>query len=240
MTIDELAAHVRVPSRTIRFYQSKGALMAPEIRGRTAFYGPAHVDRLEVIGVLKDRGLSIRAIRDLMNHIDRGELDLGEWLGLEERLSMAWSEDAPTVLSSDELTEALAGLPKGSLALIIEFGLVERRGDRFLVQSPGMLQVLRQVYAAGVDVELATEAGAVIEKHTRALTRDLVQLFLARAGSGFGVSGAPDDIRDTVAAVRAPAREAVSLLFSRAMQEALRKLVETGLPLDPKKLARKR
>jgi DNA-binding transcriptional MerR regulator len=152
MTIDELAAHTRVPSRTIRFYQAKGALMAPEIRGRTAFYGPAHVDRLEAIGMLKDRGLSIRAIRDLMSRIERGDLDLGEWLGLEERLTMPWSEDAPTVLSSEELNEALAGLPAGTLALTIEFGLVERRGDRFLVQSPGMLQVLRQVHAAGVDV----------------------------------------------------------------------------------------
>ena len=28
MTIDDLAAQTRVPSRTIRFYQSKGALIA--------------------------------------------------------------------------------------------------------------------------------------------------------------------------------------------------------------------
>src|SRR5258708_24418105 len=33
-TIDELASTARVPSRTIRFYQSRGALMPPEIRGR--------------------------------------------------------------------------------------------------------------------------------------------------------------------------------------------------------------
>lgn len=235
MTIDELAAHTRVPSRTIRFYQAKGALMAPEIRGRTAFYGPAHVVRLDAIGMLKDRGLSIRAIRDLMSRIERGDLDLGEWLGLEERLTMPWSEDAPTVLSSDELNEALAGLPAGTLALSIEFGLVERRGDRFLVQSPGMLQVLRQVHAAGVDVQLAAEAGDIIEKHARALTSELVQLFVSRAGRGFGASATPEAIRETVAAVRAPARDAVTLLFSRTMQEALRKLVESGLTLDSKK-----
>lgn len=235
MTIDELAAHTRVPSRTIRFYQAKGALMAPEIRGRTAFYGPAHVVRLDAIGMLKDRGLSIRAIRDLMSRIERGDLDLGEWLGLEERLTMPWSEDAPTVLSSEELNEALAGLPAGTLALTIEFGLVERRGDRYLVQSPGMLQVLRQVHAAGVDVQLAAEAGDIIEKHARALTSELVQLFVSRAGRGFGAAATPEVIRETVAAVRAPARDAVTLLFSRTMQEALRKLVESGLTLDPKK-----
>ena len=33
-TIDELTAATGVPSRTIRFYQSKGTLEKPEIRGR--------------------------------------------------------------------------------------------------------------------------------------------------------------------------------------------------------------
>ena len=46
LTIDELAAPVGVPTRTIRFYQARGALMRPEIRGRVAFYGDAHVERL--------------------------------------------------------------------------------------------------------------------------------------------------------------------------------------------------
>ena len=43
-TIDELAAASHVPSRTIRFYQSKGVLMAPQIKGRVAFYGDEHVE----------------------------------------------------------------------------------------------------------------------------------------------------------------------------------------------------
>src|SRR5690606_19593317 len=42
MTIDELAAQTGVPTRTIRFYQARGALMRPEIRGRVAYYGDAH------------------------------------------------------------------------------------------------------------------------------------------------------------------------------------------------------
>ena len=38
-TIDEISALAQIPSRTIRFYQSRGALMPPVIRGRVAFYG---------------------------------------------------------------------------------------------------------------------------------------------------------------------------------------------------------
>src|SRR5690349_16595231 len=70
-TIDQLATMTRVPSRTIRFYQSKGALQPPQIRGRVAFYGAAHVERLKLIGSLQDRGLSIRAIRDLLQQADK-------------------------------------------------------------------------------------------------------------------------------------------------------------------------
>ena len=45
---------------------ASGALMPPEIRGRVAYYGPAHVERLKLIAQLQDRGLRIDAIRDLL------------------------------------------------------------------------------------------------------------------------------------------------------------------------------
>ena len=63
-TIDELSATTRVSSRTIRFYQSKGALPKPTIRGRVAFYTEQHVERLGLIAKLQDQGLRIKAIRD--------------------------------------------------------------------------------------------------------------------------------------------------------------------------------
>src|SRR4030088_3159235 len=92
-TIDEIASLSRVPSRTIRFYQSRGALMAPEIRGRVAYYGKPHVERLKLIAQLSDRGLRIDAIGDLMKRIDRGEVDLAEWLGVEEEMQAPWVTD---------------------------------------------------------------------------------------------------------------------------------------------------
>ena len=49
MTIDQIAAVTGIPGRTIRYYQSRGALMPPEIRGRVAYYSEQHVERLELI-----------------------------------------------------------------------------------------------------------------------------------------------------------------------------------------------
>jgi DNA-binding transcriptional MerR regulator len=107
-TIDELASAAKVPSRTIRFYQSRGALMSPEIRGRVAYYGAAHLERLKLIAQLQDRGLRIDAIRDLLTSIDRGEVDLAEWLGVEQQVQAPWANDQPRTVTEEELYE-LAG-----------------------------------------------------------------------------------------------------------------------------------
>src|ERR1700738_1069220 len=107
-TIDEMASLARVSSRTIRFYQSRGALMAPSIRGRVAYYGAKHLARLKLIAQLQDRGLSITATRDLLASIDKGETDLAEWLGVEQELQASWANDHPRTVTEAELYE-LAG-----------------------------------------------------------------------------------------------------------------------------------
>src|SRR5215469_17845111 len=105
-TIDELASVAQLPSRTIRFYQSRGALMPPEIRGRVAYYGAPHVERLKLIAQLQDRGLRIDAIRDVLSSIDRGELDLAEWLGVEQQVQAPWVNDQARTVTEEELYEA--------------------------------------------------------------------------------------------------------------------------------------
>src|SRR5689334_22417430 len=85
-TIDELAALTSVPSRTIRFYQAKGALPPPVRRGRVAYYDDSHAERLKLVAHLQDRGLSLRAIRDLFQHAEGGDVSVSEWLGVGEQL----------------------------------------------------------------------------------------------------------------------------------------------------------
>lgn len=232
-TIDGLASASGVPSRTIRFYQSKGALMPPQIVGRVAHYGPEHLERLELIGQLKDRGLRIRAITEVMQHIATGEVDIAEWLGIEENLRKPWADDAPQLLGPGVLEKRLEGFAPGSLAALVEYGLVERRDDTYLLRSPGLLDVAEALHSAGVDVELTVDAGRVIEKHVGAMTRDLAQLFIERAGHGFGDK--PGDVGASLAVIRKPAMHAVQLLFAKAMQDVLRELIESGGILSPSK-----
>src|SRR6185369_9183624 len=125
-TIDELAAITKVPSRTIRFYQAKGVLTRPEVRGRVAYYGPAHVQRLELIASLQDRGLRIDAIRDLCARIDKGELDVHEWLGLDAQLQGSWADEKPRTLTEAELVELAGERRPGLVSALVRARLAER------------------------------------------------------------------------------------------------------------------
>jgi DNA-binding transcriptional MerR regulator len=227
-TIDELAAVSGVPSRTIRFYQSAGAIPRPEIRGRVAYYGPAHVERLKLVADLQDRGLRIKAICDLLGKIDKGELDLNEWLGLEAQLGTPWANDKPRLMDERELVEAIGARRPGLIADLVRFGLMQRQGDAFLVPSPGLLQVAMRLHAAGVDLETATGGLSILRKHARRAARDLAKLFFKRAADGFGRAARTSDLEQAFGALRPMSQEALRLSFGQEMERLLRELLESG------------
>src|ERR1700736_5022968 len=72
LTIDELAQLMGLPSSTIRLYRTKGLLPPPQRRGRSAFYGPGHVARVDLIGRLQERGFSLAAIAELVQQWEEG------------------------------------------------------------------------------------------------------------------------------------------------------------------------
>ena len=239
-TIDELATATRVPSRTIRFYQSKGALPAPQIRGRVAYYGPEHIERLKLIGTLQDRGLRIRAIRDLLTQADKGELALNEWLGLEHELQEPWANDRPRVVTEAELQEMLGERRPGAIAEMLRLGQIERRGDSYLIHSPALFQVALRLEAAGVDFETGVGASAILHKYLSRAAQDLTSYFYKRTGDGFGRDVTAGDVREAYKALRPLGQEAVRIIFGQEMERALRKLVDSGVTSELAQKRRKR
>jgi len=222
-TIDELAALARVPSRTIRFYQAKGALMPPAIKGRVAYYGQLHIERLKLIAQLHDRGLRIDAIRDLLASIDRGEVALAEWLGVEEQVQASWSNDRPRTVSEEELYELAGTKRPGLLADLVRTRLVQRTGDVYLVRSPALLVLAVKAEPAGIELETAAIASVRLKKRMDEAAADLVKVFLKRAEAG-----EVDDIGKLLEALRSIGTEAVRVIFGRAMERALREVFESG------------
>jgi DNA-binding transcriptional MerR regulator len=237
-TIDELAAKARVPSRTIRFYQSRGALMAPAIRGRVAYYDEAHLERLKLIAQLQDRGLRMDAIGDLVSSIERGEVDLAEWLGVEQQMQTSWANDQPRAVSESELGSLLGRPRAGLVADLVRLRMIERRGEVFLLESPALLAIAMKLEAAGVDLTTARAAADIVQKHLTRAVDDLIALFMRRAVEGELGIPQPAKLLETV---RPLALEAVRVIFARAMEGGLRKLVDSGkLAALPRKTKRKR
>ena len=222
-TIDELAAVAQVPSRTIRFYQARGALMPPEIKGRVAYYGKAHVERLTLIAQLQDKGLRIDAIQDLVTRIDRGEVALAEWLGVEQQVQASWANDRPRTVTEAELYELAGTRRPGLLADLVRTRIAARTGDVYLVRSPALLALAVKLETVGVDVEVAASASAVLRKHMDRAAEDLLKLFVRRAEEG-----EIDDFAKLLESMRPIGIEAVRVIFGRAMERELRELFESG------------
>jgi DNA-binding transcriptional MerR regulator len=240
-TIDELASASQLPSRTIRFYQAKGALMPPEIRGRVAYYGALHLDRLKLIAQLQDRGLRIDAIRDLLASIDKGELDLAEWLGVERQMHASWANDQPRTVNEGELYELLGSRRPGLLGDLVRTRLIERHGDVYLVRSPALLSIAMKLEAAGIDLETSVESAGIVRKHMARAASDLVEFFVRRAGDGTLETG---DIGELFQELRQTGMEAIRVIFGREMERVLRKLLESGkvatLPARARRAKKKR
>jgi len=75
-TIGELAQAAGVTPRTIRFYAAEGLLPTPEARGKYALYSPEHLDRLRLIGRLKEAFLPLGAIRAQMEKLTGAQVRL--------------------------------------------------------------------------------------------------------------------------------------------------------------------
>jgi DNA-binding transcriptional MerR regulator len=226
-TIDQLAALSGVPSRTIRFYQSKGALPAPVRRGRKAYYDTAHAERLELIARLQDRGLQIRAIRNLLDQLDRGQASLEDWLGFEAEIRTPWSEDVPELLSEEELQELLVDRPPGLLAALVKAGLLEREANQYLVRSPALLKMCLTLEANGIDVETAHAATGILARHLSKAANELSLHFQEHMTDQMR-DGGPDSSAEFLSALKPVALEAAAVIFAQEIQHALEQMLHEG------------
>jgi DNA-binding transcriptional MerR regulator len=224
LTIDDLARQTAVPSRTIRFYQSKGLVPPPVMKGRVAYYGPKHVERLELVAQLQDRGLRIDGIRELVKRLDEGSLDVKDWLGLDAQLSQPWADDRPRTMSEEELCALYGRKRTGLITDLVRHAEVERKGDTFYVPSPALVAVAGKLEAAGVDLAISAKANEVLRKHLGKAASELTELFVAQASEGL-VDAEPSAL---VEAVRQLGPEAVRTIFAQKMERALRDLLESG------------
>jgi DNA-binding transcriptional MerR regulator len=239
LTIDQLSAASGIPSRTIRYYQTKGVLPHPSRRSRSSSYGPEHLERLRLIVELQDRGLRLDAIRDVVRQFEEGGDSIQDWLGLGDRLRTTWADQRPELLTRDQLLERLGQAGAAGQAAITELekaGLISPAADHadtFLVNAPALLEINRRLGDAGIDLPTALGAERIVRRRLSKLADEMVEHFSERAGKGFAASNTPADLARASDALRVLGLEAVQLVFTQEMQRAMLEFVERGGGVAP-------
>lgn len=225
-TIDELAAHTGVPSRTIRFYQARGVLPPPKRRGRIAVYDAVHAERLRTVGALQGKGLRLQAIRDVVSDADGDAEAVRKWFGVDPPTPDA--DELPELLTEQELKGMLGNPSQGALNRLVRRGALDRQGQgaqvRYAVVTPGLLVLARRLASAGVDLETAIRLQEILERRFARAARDVVGCAIGKLRKRLN-----DDARhDGASAVLAKlfgegglGEEAVRLIFSRELQRAV-------------------
>lgn len=229
-TIDELAAVTGVPSRTIRYYQSKEVLPRPARAGRVAVYSDDHVDRLRTIAGLQDRGLRLDAIRDVLRQVREGSDSLQTWLGISPHLQAPWSDELALVLTEAQLEQRMGGHKPDLVAAMLGVGTIFRSGTddppTYIVASPALLEIVTRLDAAGLHLGVLFGAGEIIRRNMARTAQQLLDFFLSRAGEGF--SDEVDGMTQQLDALRPVGAEAARVIFAQEMERTLRLFVEHG------------
>lgn len=151
-SIDELAALVGVPTRTVREYRTVGLLDPPRKQGRVGRYDESHRQRLELISRLQERGYSLAAIRDLCAASVSGR-SLDEVLGGS---SAAVIDQGAMSYTPNELADAVPAMAdEGILAAAIEAGLIhagdDADGATWHVRAPALLSLVGDAIGGGAE-----------------------------------------------------------------------------------------
>src|SRR3954466_12488240 len=229
LTIDALARLTGMTVRNIRAHQSRGLLPPPDIEGRTGYYGPEHVARIELISEMQADGFNLAAIKRLLE--DRPGSDK-EMLGFKRALMAPWEVEEHEFITAEELFERLAldadnPNPK-RLGRAPKMGFpVAPGGGRFEIPSPTLFRAAEELRSLGIDADTALDVLDEIERGSRSIAHAFVKLFVEQVWRPFADTGQSDsewpDVRNAIERLRPLATDAVMAVFRRTMTEAVEK-----------------
>jgi DNA-binding transcriptional MerR regulator len=234
MTIDELSRETAMTARNIRAHQSRGLLPPPVVRSRTGFYGPDHVARIRLIQDMQGQGYNLKSIERLLEIGVSGGSEGA--LAFERALLRPFGTEQPEVATDAELAEVFGSPLDGKLLAKAErIGALRPLGEgTWEVPSPTLLRASQELVALGIPPHHALAVGESINKHTTAIAREFVRLFIKDVLDPIreGGDGGERDLASAGAIVerlRPLASEAVMASFAQVMTQTVERQIEKEL-----------
>jgi len=225
LTVDELARRTGMTVRNIRAHQSRGLLPPPEVRGRTGYYGPEHMARIELIRELQADGFNLESVRRLLEGAGGSSEEV---LRFTRALRAPFEDEQPQIVSGEELAERWGAADPKLLARAQKLGIVRPLGEgKFEELSPRLARASAELAALGVAPETALSVAAKIRRHAEGVSRAFVELFLDEVWKPFEEAGRPKDrwpeVREALERLRPLAAESLLAIFQITMSEAVEK-----------------
>lgn len=191
MTVEQLAYETGMSVRNIRNHQSRGLLPPPEVRARTGYYGPGHVARLRLIQEMQAEGFKLSAISRL---IGEHGADADRFVGLRQAVAAPFDDEAPEVMTREELAERFRVDDPKLLGKAMKLGLLVDLGDeRYEAPSPTLLRAAEEVMNMGIPITAAVDAIEKLSRSSHSGARAFVSLFLDELWKPFDQAGRPDE-----------------------------------------------
>ncbi len=223
LTVDELARRTGMTARNIRAHQSRGLLPPPEVRGRTGYYGPEHLARIELIRELQAEGFNLDLIKRLVEGAGGSSAEV---LRFTRALREPFADEEPRILDAAELAERWGTADPELLARAQKLGLLRPLGDGgFEETSPRLGQAGDELLRLGVSPEEALEILEKVRRNADTVARTFAKVFLDAVWAPFDEAGRPEhrwpEVRDSLERLRPLASESLLAVFRLAMDDAV-------------------
>ncbi|MCO5327628.1 MAG: MerR family transcriptional regulator [Solirubrobacterales bacterium] len=198
----------------------------PEVRSRTGYYRTEHVTRIRLIQDMQGQGFNLKSIERLLHLGSAGGAE--QTLEIERLLLQPFGTEQPEAVAQEELGETFGDpLDRKLVAKAERIGALRPIGEGIWeVPSPTLLRASRELVALGIPLEHALAVGESITKHTTAIAREFVRLFVKDVLDPIREGSEPSDKALATAAealerLRPLASEAVLASFGQVMTAAV-------------------
>ena len=207
--------------RNVRAHQSRGLLPPPEVRGRTGYYGPEHVARIELIRELQADGFNLELIRRLLESTGSSTAALR----FTRALRAPYGEENTELTSAEELAERWGTDDPKLLERAVEIGIMRPLGDgRFEEVSPTLARVSAELAELGISARQALDVAKALRKHADNVARAYMRLFVEAVWKPFEAEGRPEErwteVSEALERLRPLATESLVAMFALSMDEA--------------------
>lgn len=225
MTVAVLARRAGMTVRNVRAHAARGLLPPPHLQGRTGYYGPEHLARLDLIAQLQEQGFALAAIERLVTATPRQSAE--EALAQYLHMLAPWAPEPPLEMPLADLPGWLGvAVDEETWGSLVDAHLVQTLDDgRVRVPNPGLVRAGAEAVRLGMPLSALVDLHEELTTHVGAVTASFIDLFRRTVWADYIRDGLPHErhgqVLDVVGALQPVAAQALLAAFREEMPRAI-------------------